>query len=117
MRHISPLAMKRSAVNAMLIAVLLGTRPAFADKLKVSRQILLPDGKPAVGAKVLIRTLNHADGTLKQDAKAVTDETGTFAVEVEEDKEDSNADPSRVTGYIMVDAPGAALTFEGFNNW
>lgn len=97
--------------------VLLGlAQNAFALNLKVERQILLPDGKPAVGAQVLVRSLKSVDGTLLEDKAATTDAQGRVSTEIEMDN-DGRDDPVRVTGYLEVDAPGAALTFENFGVW
>jgi hypothetical protein len=105
------------AVAAGLIGAPTKTPPAFADKLKVERRILLPDGQPAAGVGVILRSLNKTDGSLKQEVKAATDATGLLSAEIEVEPEERLGDPGRITGYLIVDALGTALTFENFNSW
>lgn len=65
---------------------------------------------------MLVRSLRSVDGTLLQDKTATTDAEGRVSTEIEVDN-DGRDDPVRVTGYLVVDAPGAALTFENFGVW
>lgn len=90
--------------------------PAPVQVLAVERLIQLPDGKPAAGAKVLLRTLNSKDGTLKQEKRVVADEQGVVRAEIESDESEGFGSP-RITGYMVVDVPGMALAFEKFENW
>jgi hypothetical protein len=89
---------------------------AQAVPLKIERAIIFPDGKPAAGAKVLARSLNTKDGTLKDEKRIIADDKGIARGEIEVDPDDAFS-PIRTTGYLVVDAPGMALTFEDFNNW
>lgn len=101
-------------LTASLLPIDGGLRPALADKLIIKRQILLPGDKPAAGARVLLRSLNTASGTLKQDMRLVADGDGRIDAVMEVDKSDFGSE--RNNGYLMIDSPDAALTFEEFSN-
>lgn len=95
-----------SAGGLLLLSLAASTS---ADAVRISQTVLLPDGRPAVGARVTIRTVVSQTGTLKKELNVVTDATGAFSTDVDVDKTDN---PLQMKGYVIVDAPGNALTFE-----
>ena len=99
-------------VASGLLAALLGAHGARAAEFKVQRRIVLPDGKPAAGAKVLVRVT----GKERADKRVVADEKGEIFVVF-----DIAAAPGQkealASGYLVVDAPGTALSFEKFDNF
>ena len=94
----------------LLLLVLLSCAPAqAADIVTLSRQVLLPDGKPAVGASVLVRSFSRdKDGPwLPRDTLVATDDNGVFTAQGYRD----HLYRHRLlpAPYILIDAPGCAL--------
>jgi len=83
------------------------------ETMTVSRKILLPDGKPAVGAKVIIRSF--AQVKLLQEVQATTGPDGivTAVVQYRSFNTGGPQGPGGPAsyGYMMVDMPGCALAF------
>lgn len=88
-----------------LMCILVGI--GLGDVLKVERQILLPDGKPAAQARVLVRTFGR-QGQPVRETWLTTNADGVFAGQVDLESPQS---PGERWGYLMVDTPGCALTF------
>jgi hypothetical protein len=81
--------------------------------MTISRTLLMPDGKPAAGAVVLARVLTP-EGAVQEERRAVADAKGVFTLELTLDPAllpDASAPGGRQPGYLLVDAPGCALTF------
>jgi len=95
-------------------------RGASADKIQVTRKVLLPDGKPAAGIPILIRTFDLQESRLGKEIKTVTDAEGVFAAEVEiasqEEITRAKGRPPQL-GYVIVDAPDSVLTLINLNLW
>jgi hypothetical protein len=106
---------KHLPIFLLLLTLSFGTSILHADTFKVKRQIVLPDGKPAGGARVLLRTLKSEDGSLLAEKYVTADEAGMVNAQIESAPRSVN-DEIRVTGYLMVDVPGTALAFEKFSN-
>src|SRR5215213_1529437 len=83
-----------------------------AEVAKLSRQVLLPDGRPAAGAKVLVRTFAPVkDGWefAPTDLRVTTGDDGVFVAE------GVNTTAYAAWGrwsrsYVLIDAPGCALS-------
>ncbi|MHB9109145.1 MAG: HEAT repeat domain-containing protein [Armatimonadota bacterium] len=86
---------------------------ALAAKMTINRQILLPDGKPAAGARVVIRTYTATE-QFKMDTRVVTNANGVFTAEVEYE---THPHPAFRSGYIIVDAPYCSLALMEFRPW
>ena len=99
--------------------LLLGALIAFAfqvfaveETFTVSRKVLMPDGNPAVGARVIIRTLGGDNGLL-QEVETKTGPDGMISATVRYDRPEMAMSPfgSVSNGYLIVDVPGCALAF------
>ena len=70
---------------------------------KVRRQVLLPDGTPAVGAKIILRRFaaqEHGEPKLQTETVFLTDARGQFEIELEDNE---------IRGSVLIDAAGCAL--------
>lgn len=76
-------------------------------KVLVTRPILLPDGKPAAGARVSFRFCSQG-GSLDRQRDFVADAAGVLTFDAAEARL-GRSSPQR--SYVVVDAEGAALTF------
>lgn len=103
--------MKRIFHTRFLMLVVLSVLSGFAVSVSaapglVSARVLLPDGKPAVGAKIIYRSYANFQDTWKNEAArevtSVTDDKGNFALNVPDDT-------SSFDSYFIIDAPGCAL--------
>ncbi len=92
----------------LLLACVLGTN-AVADVVKVTRQVLLPDGKPAVGAKVLIR-VPKVDGTW-QEMRLLTDAEGMYETVLNLPTRSKETPSLPHVRYLIVDVAGSALSY------
>ncbi|MDQ3812674.1 MAG: DUF4198 domain-containing protein, partial [Armatimonadota bacterium] len=103
----------RSLYWAMVVFVIaLSTCPAGADEIE--GRVLLPDGQPAVGAKIIARQMRrqwlHPHSLLVDEVTTKTDAQGYFRATVP--KIILTAGPGRWTRpYVLIDAPGCALCF------
>jgi hypothetical protein len=88
----------------LLVSLLLAT--SLSQALTISRTLYKPDGKPAAGAGVLIRTLK-ADGTLKEDRRVTADAKGAITADVEVETMPA---PMKRAGYLLITTPGCAVT-------
>jgi protocatechuate 3,4-dioxygenase beta subunit len=93
--------MKRIAIA--FLAILLLSASAQADQLILSRQVLLPDGKPAAGAKVFVWTYAQFNfpKVKPQNIETSTDSDGRYKVTID--------DQAGMVGYMLIDSTGAAL--------
>lgn len=84
---------------------------AFAeDTFIVSRKVLMPDGTPAVGAAVTIRTYGD-DEKLLQEMTTNTDNTGMVNATVKYNYPTEKSSETISNGYMIVDMPNCALSF------
>jgi len=110
------IAMRYARLCALLLgAFLLAALRGFASEeemLTISRQVLLPDGKPAAGVRVLIRT-QADDNCLLQEIETKTGPDGMVRAVVRYHPPEMPFSPFGPVsnGYLMVDAPGCALAF------
>jgi|GEM_PF-2201209 len=108
--------MRYARLRALLLgAFLLAALRGFAteeEMLTIARQVLLPDGKPAAGARVLIRTQGD-DSCLLQEIETKTGPDGMVRAVVRYHPPEMPFSPFGPVsnGYLMVDAPGCALGF------
>ncbi|HOF88941.1 MAG TPA: hypothetical protein PLZ36_12700 [Armatimonadota bacterium] len=101
-------------LSLCLLALLVALGCAVAQEtVTVSRKILLPDGKPAAGVKVIIRSF--AQVKLLQEVEATTGQDGvvTATVQYRSFNTGGPQGPGGPTsyGYLVVDVPGCALAF------
>jgi len=78
-----------------------------AEPVTVGWKILLPDGKPAVGAKVLVRVVRKGRMEVK-DTWVETGADGAFSADVEVEP-GAWDEPDAGYGFLMIDMPGHAL--------
>lgn len=99
---------QRAVLIVGVLVLLAGGGQADPVKKLVERTVLLPDGQPAAGLKVIIRTFGPG-GIGVTDYEATTDEQGRFAREVP--VEVVKFDPMNQwrDGYVLIAAPGCAL--------
>jgi len=99
----------------LLLAGLFVMQAARAEEATavMTRKILLPDGKPAAGVKVIFRTISRSQERLLQEAEVTTDADGVAAKEMTYEKLTVPM-PTPQYGYLIVDAPGYALAFGQF---
>lgn len=97
---------QRVVVGLLILLILI---PADAVRAwTLSRQVLLPEGQPAAGAKVaahIMRSERNFDESPYAEFDTVTSANGTFSVQ---------RDAEYQYGYIVVDAPGCAPMFSSF---
>jgi hypothetical protein len=79
------------------------------------RQVLRPDGNPAVGARVVIRHFSLADGTLTKEKTLLTDISGRFSTSAPDLPR--NQVPDCRSGYLLIFASGCAPMFSSFTEW
>jgi 5-hydroxyisourate hydrolase-like protein (transthyretin family) len=94
------------AFIAAALAVLMASACSAAI---VSRTVVLPDGTPAIDAKVTVRLLDDA-GRLAREVTGATDENGRFDFPVEPVIRPDLPDAWFRAGYVIIDMPGYALT-------
>lgn len=98
--------MRRLFSLLLVFPALLPCAPARSqEKLTVTRRITLPDGGPAVGAKVTVRTWTPEK--LLDERQVQTDANGGFTAEVLYERP---AAPMQRRGCLVIDMPGYALT-------
>lgn len=107
--------MRYTPFRALVLgALLLASLRVFAavETLTISRQVVLPDGKPAAGARVVIRTMD-SDSTLLQELQTTTGPDGMIRAAVRYRQPEMPFSPFGPVsnGYLMVDLPGYALAF------
>lgn len=79
------------------------------------RQVLRPDGSPAVGARVLVRHFRLTDGIMIQDPVILTDLEGRFSASAL--NLPRNQVPDCRSGYLVIFASGCAPMFSSFTEW
>ncbi len=102
--------MMRNQLRWATLAGVLCAASAGADEL--AGRVFLPDGRPAVGAKIIARNIGPRFPPRRpgDDVTTVTDEMGNFAATVTPIVLVA-ADGRWNRPYILIDAPGCALCF------
>ncbi|HOF86816.1 MAG TPA: hypothetical protein PLZ36_01760 [Armatimonadota bacterium] len=93
-----------SRIPALLAALVLTA--GLAQALTITRVMRKPDGAPAAGAVVIVRTLTAA-GALKEERRVIADARGAIAVEM---AEETPPLAGFRAGYLLIAVPGCALT-------
>jgi hypothetical protein len=104
-------------IHLFTLAVLaLATLHGLAAPVTLTRTVLQPDGKPAVGAAVFIRQYTLADNTVKE-SKLTTDAQGQFSIALEPNPTQPDLPPfvDVNDGYFLIDMPGYALHVALYN--
>lgn len=98
------LARTSARFSILILLLALNLAIAHSDDRKIKWQVFLPDGKPAAGARVFLRTFSDAKNLEKEPAKEtvfIADEQGRVEVSTE-----NNFKPDDT---LLIDAEGCAI--------